>query len=166
MNLFKIIIFIFKLGPEEVLRRIEYFSVDHLTGLHNRRAIKTICEGFSVVFIDLDDFKKVNDEFGYCAGDELLRKFSDILKGLSRSDDIFIRWGGDEFVLLLPKTTKEQANKLVLRIKRELRKKEILIKFSHGIVEKQESGEKDLFLLIEKVSKKMQQNKNQKKSKK
>jgi diguanylate cyclase (GGDEF)-like protein len=163
MGLFRVIFFIVKLGPKEVLKRIEYFFTDHLTGLSNRRAIMTLREGFSVIFIDLDDFKEINDSFGYNAGDEILKRFSEILKGLSRSDDIFIRWGGDEFVLILPTTTQKQAKKLVLRIKEEVKRNEDFVRFSYGI-KKEESKEKDLVLLIEKVSKEMQNQKTKKKN--
>ncbi len=166
MDLLKVLFFIIKLGPSEVLKRIEHFSIDYLTGLRNRRALKTFKEGFSMIFIDLDNFKNINDSFGYEAGDELLKKFSEILKNLSRSDDIFVRWGGDEFVLILPKTTHQQAKKLALRIEEEVRKKQLLVKFSYGVVEKkkEQSEEKDLALLIEKVSRRMQKEKNNKKN--
>ncbi len=163
MKLLKVLFFIVRLGPEEALKRIEHFSVDHLTGLYNRRGLKGLQGDLSVIFIDLDDFKKINDNFGYNAGDELLRKFSEILKGFSRSDDIFIRWGGDEFVLLLPRTNQKQAKKLVSRIKEKVKKEKLFLKFSYSITEKEKGEEKDLFLLVEKASKKMQEEKKKNK---
>lgn len=82
---------------------------DTLTGLANRawferRAEEMIQAGvpFSVVLIDLNHFKRVNDVHGHLAGDELLRVFSGRLRHQIRADDMAARWGGDEFVVLLP----------------------------------------------------------------
>ncbi len=82
---------------------------DALTGLANRasfekRAQEMIESGvpFSLVLIDLNHFKRVNDVHGHLAGDELLRVFSSRLKHQLRADDMAARWGGDEFVVLLP----------------------------------------------------------------
>ena len=82
---------------------------DPLTGLANRasferRAREMIEAGlpFSLVLIDLNFFKKVNDVHGHLAGDELLRLFAERLKHQLRADDLAARWGGDEFVALLP----------------------------------------------------------------
>lgn len=82
---------------------------DTLTGLSNRasfeqRAQEMIDAGvcFSLVLADLNHFKRVNDTHGHLAGDELLRVFASRLKHHLRSDDMAARWGGDEFVILLP----------------------------------------------------------------
>lgn len=82
---------------------------DPLTGLANRasfesRAAEMIESGvvFSLVLIDLNHFKRVNDTHGHLAGDELLRVFAGRLRHQLRSDDMAARWGGDEFVVLLP----------------------------------------------------------------
>lgn len=82
---------------------------DALTGLSNRasfeqRAKEMIDAGipFSLVLADLNHFKRVNDVHGHLAGDELLRVFASRLKHQLRSDDMAARWGGDEFVILLP----------------------------------------------------------------
>jgi diguanylate cyclase (GGDEF)-like protein len=82
---------------------------DPLTGLANRssferRATEMIQSGvpFSLVLIDLNHFKRVNDTHGHLAGDELLRVFASRLKHQLRADDMAARWGGDEFVVLLP----------------------------------------------------------------
>jgi diguanylate cyclase (GGDEF)-like protein/PAS domain S-box-containing protein len=84
---------------------------DSLTSLDNRHALIEYFEKisatltrndlYSLVIIDLDDFKRVNDSYGHNVGDELLRAFAVNLKNTLRSDDFCCRWGGDEFVLLL-----------------------------------------------------------------
>lgn len=87
---------------------------DALTGLYNRRYLEEALgreliladrEGHpvSVIMADLDHFKLVNDEYGHPAGDEVLRVFSERLKGLARGSDICCRWGGEEFLLVLPR---------------------------------------------------------------
>lgn len=82
---------------------------DALTGLANRasfekRAAEMIESGvgFSLVLIDLNHFKRVNDVHGHLAGDELLRVFAGRLRRQIRADDMAARWGGDEFIVLLP----------------------------------------------------------------
>jgi diguanylate cyclase (GGDEF)-like protein len=83
-------------------------SRDSLTGLRNRPSLESQIRGridsglpFCVAIIDIDGFKQVNDDNGHLVGDELLRQFSAELMSASRSTDIFGRWGGDEFVLVL-----------------------------------------------------------------
>jgi diguanylate cyclase (GGDEF)-like protein len=81
---------------------------DSLTGIRNRRGIERLLnhllernDPFSVVLIDLDDFKGINDVYGHNAGDQLLKDFSVELKAAIRSSDHVGRWGGDEFMLIL-----------------------------------------------------------------
>ncbi|HVX65215.1 MAG TPA: GGDEF domain-containing protein, partial [Bryobacteraceae bacterium] len=83
-------------------------SRDELTGLGNRRYMETHLEHrvsvgrpFSVLVIDLDHFKKVNDTYGHLTGDDLLKQFGAELQGSLRATDVVARWGGDEFVVLL-----------------------------------------------------------------
>jgi diguanylate cyclase (GGDEF)-like protein/PAS domain S-box-containing protein len=93
---------------------------DGLTGLYNRRYLDETMERelilaqrhahpISVVMGDLDHFKTVNDRYGHLAGDEVLRAFSEIMKRLSRRSDIYCRYGGEEFLLVLPGMSKEKA---------------------------------------------------------
>jgi len=70
-----------------------------------------------MAFIDLDDFKMVNDTFGHGAGDEVLRGMATILTGNTRESDIVVRWGGDEFVIIFPNTNIESASLLVERLR-------------------------------------------------
>lgn len=94
----------------------EQSTHDALTGLYNRRYLeeslerelilaKRIGGPVSVVMGDLDHFKVVNDEFGHLAGDEVLRVFGDLMKRSSRGSDIYCRYGGEEFLLVLPGMT-------------------------------------------------------------
>jgi diguanylate cyclase (GGDEF)-like protein len=86
----------------------EIASRDALTGLHSRLwaegQIEQSLHGrapFCIALIDIDEFKKVNDEHGHLVGDELLKKFAAKLRSVCRSTDTIGRWGGDEFMLLL-----------------------------------------------------------------
>jgi diguanylate cyclase (GGDEF)-like protein len=93
---------------------------DSLTGLYNRRYLNDMLERevararretypLSLVMIDLDHFKKVNDTYGHQAGDEVLKYFSGMLNERARAEDILCRYGGEEFLLLLPKMPLEVA---------------------------------------------------------
>lgn len=122
----------------ELHRKIETKNVlleelaltDALTGLPNRRAIENWAatqlssatrHGYSfwVVVADLDHFKQVNDTFGHDAGDAVLKKFSEILKGCTRRSDLCGRLGGEEFLLVLTHTDREGALTVIERIRAE-----------------------------------------------
>jgi diguanylate cyclase len=160
-GLFRIFLFIKKIGIEKTLERIESFSYDALTGLYNRRVLEEEKKGeYTVVFIDLDDFKEINDFLGYKKGDEILEKFAGILKNFSRREDIFVRWGGDEFLLILPETKNDGAEKLIERIRIEVEKLPFDLKFSFGTAENKDEG---FSLLIREASCAMQKHKKQNK---
>ena len=98
-------------------------SSDSLTGLRSRLWVEGQIErriaaggGFCAAIVDIDRFKRVNDEHGHLAGDELLRQFAAELKSRCRSNDIVGRWGGDEFIILLDselQAAKAQTNRLM-----------------------------------------------------
>ncbi|NLL35591.1 MAG: diguanylate cyclase, partial [Clostridiales bacterium] len=105
---------------------IQYlYFYDPLTGLQNRRGFDEnqakvdIPENLplSIIFIDLNELKLTNDIFGHLVGDELLKKSADVLKRHCRKDDIVARIGGDEFVMLLPKTDEKKAKAITAEIK-------------------------------------------------
>jgi diguanylate cyclase len=107
------------------LAEIEYISFhDKLTGLYNRRFFdeevrrlnKLRNLPLSIIIGDVNGLKKVNDSFGHIMGDEVLKATAKILKDTCRTDDIIARIGGDEFVILLPKTSNEAAQILCTRI--------------------------------------------------
>lgn len=101
---------------------------DSLTGLYNRRYISNKIEeellrynrtksSFCLILTDIDYFKDVNDQFGHDCGDEVLQTISRLLSKEIRSIDTLARWGGEEFLLLLPNTTIEDANLIAERIR-------------------------------------------------
>jgi diguanylate cyclase (GGDEF)-like protein/PAS domain S-box-containing protein len=106
--------------------KIQYLSNhDTLTGLYNRRYFEEDRNQIdrlenlplSVIFADINGLKMTNDIFGHAAGDELIKKSAEILLHSCRENDLIARVGGDEFIILLPKTDKETAEKILLRIK-------------------------------------------------
>ncbi len=110
----------------DAMRR--YALRDPLTGLANRRALDERLgyeiarhtrhgESFSVLALDLDGFKAVNDRFGHDAGDELLREAAAALVEVVRAQDTVVRLGGDEFCVLAPQTGEASADRLTARVR-------------------------------------------------
>ena len=125
-------------------------TIDQLTGLYNRRAFISYYEkeydrskrsghNFSIMMIDLDGFKKINDQYGHGEGDKALIRVAGLLNKNLRTADFSCRFGGDEFAILMPETDKEKADHLKERIYQQLRKNnqehEIQISLSIGIHE-------------------------------
>lgn len=112
---------------------------DEVTGLYNRRffslrleeemsRFKRFNHPVSVVLLDVDNFKNVNDEFGHAVGDETLREIAQILMKHSRGINVVARFGGDEFVILLVETSKAGARLYADRIRQVV----ATFPFSHG----------------------------------
>ena len=105
--------------------------IDALTGLANRRALEEILASeisraqrfahqLAVVLLDLDRFKDINDSFGHAAGDVMLRAVSRLLTSLARQGDTVARWGGEEFVVVLPETDLAGAERFAERLRRTI----------------------------------------------
>ncbi|WP_415905577.1 GGDEF domain-containing protein [Neptuniibacter sp. QD48_55] len=106
-------------------------TYDDLTGLYNRRALFKSChllhrlavrtkETYCVVIIDLDFFKKINDQYGHAAGDQVLKSFGLILKRVTRDCDLAGRMGGEEFCIYLSNTKQVQVEPIVKRLNKEI----------------------------------------------
>ena len=113
---------------------------DALTGLYNRRSLESLLQrevalaerhggALSVVMIDMDRFKQINDAHGHAAGDHLLKAFADCVRITLRKTDLAFRYGGDEFVIALPQTGVAQA----VRVVDKLRQAFGAVDFSHAI---------------------------------
>lgn len=107
-------------------------QIDSLTGLYNRRAFeKKIFEEFerakryrhplSILILDIDNFKTINDTYGHNGGDAALKKISETLKVKTRQSDFQTRYGGEEFVLILPETDQDNAQQVATKILDEIR---------------------------------------------
>jgi len=111
------------------VQRIHELTItDDCTALYNARHLNFVLDAeiyrstrygyeFSIIFVDLDHFKHVNDTYGHLVGSKLLWMIGDIIKGHLRMIDYAFRYGGDEFVVLLPQTSKESALMVVRRTK-------------------------------------------------
>ncbi len=110
---------------KEKEERLKYLSYhDGLTGLYNRSYMEEEMQRLdterqlpiSLIMCDVNGMKIVNDTYGHKVGDELLNKVADILKEITRDEDIVSRWAGDEFVILLPQTEADAARRIGKRI--------------------------------------------------
>ncbi len=123
---------------KEDLRKLSYS--DALTGVGNRRIIENVKSvGDVLIMIDLDDFKKVNDTRGHEAGDKLLKRFATLARKSLRSEDIVLRYGGDEFVLILKGASLSEAERVVKRLQKSAQ--EISLRFSAGVAKVRNSIE-------------------------
>ena len=102
-------------------------NTDSLTGLLNRRSVEdqlsrrlAAGEAFAIVMADLDHFKLLNDTYGHDAGDRALRLFADTVRRALNTDDVFARWGGEEFVIALPNADCHSAAESLDRIRAQL----------------------------------------------
>ncbi len=117
-----------KLEKELLLKKS---TTDPLTGLYNRGKIQEIFlyeqkqfirhgDALSMILMDLDNFKWINDTYGHNMGDEYLKELARILTGFFRTVDIVGRWGGEEFLILLPKTSLGKSRDIALRLREKI----------------------------------------------
>ena len=150
----------------EVERLREELLRDTLTGAYTRwfgekllrheiEKAKRDHTTFSLVFIDIDGLKEVNDRLGHNEGDKLLKNFVKAFQSMTRKEDILIRWGGDEFIAIFPESSYEDTLNIMRRFKK--------FPISYGIVECPKDST-DPIMLIEKADKKMYEMKSQKRT--
>lgn len=106
-----------------------HVNTDHLTGLTNRRGLKFVIEKkmrantkFSILLIDIDFFKKINDNYGHEQGDLVLKNFAGIMRKNFRKDDVCCRYGGEEFIVLIPNASKQQVYESAERLRKSVEK--------------------------------------------
>jgi diguanylate cyclase (GGDEF)-like protein/PAS domain S-box-containing protein len=141
--------------------KVRYQSLhDGLTGLHNRVYMEDEMERLDtdrqlpigLVMADSNSLKLINDAFGHEAGDEMLKLTAEILRSSCREEDIIARWGGDEFVILLPQTTEEEVKAICQRVSeksKETHVKGVPISMALGFVIKNSTNQVMDELLIE-----------------
>lgn len=136
---------------EAELQALELATVDELTGIYNRRGFFSMAERtlslcqrqqlpLTLVFLDLNEFKPINDRFGHAEGDKALKLFARLLGEVCRQTDIAARMGGDEFVLLLANAGQQDVNRVLSRFAdlieqaNDAQELGYTISFSHGEV--------------------------------
>ena len=144
---------------QQLTEEIEKVSLsaqqDYLTGTLNRRGMDNAFErelaradrtesALSVALLDIDHFKKLNDSLGHDAGDVALAHLAKVVKDTLRPTDLLARFGGEEFVIIMPETAQEESIKVMTRVQRELTKnfflhdnERVLITFSAGVAERE-----------------------------
>lgn len=140
-----------KLLESELTSLSEQVRVDQLTGVLNRRGMDEAFkqeiaradrsgQPLSVSLLDIDNFKQLNDNYGHDVGDEALKHLANVVKSTVRPTDVVTRFGGEEFVILLPDTQLSEGAAFLLRVQRELTKQffmanksQLVITFSAGV---------------------------------
>jgi len=139
---------------KELEKNINYLyeiaTIDEKTGVYNNKFFKTVSEmeldkakrgigPLSLFMIDLDNFKKLNDTYGHLIGDLVLKRLGFILKKGTRKYDIVSRFGGEEFVILLPNTSIKRArivcDRLRVNVQKDVKLKKYSVTLSGGLVE-------------------------------
>ena len=176
---------------DEITKLKSFADYDFLTGLYNRQGFlreaekfinlfkdserffkenkerrKFAISNFSIIFIDLDNLKKLNDKYGHKAGDKYIKLCADVFKKTLRDIDIIGRWGGDEFVVGLIDTNINEAEKVAKKLKTALSRAKVKVvpgikpSASFGVIAAKNPEGKittDMFKLLEKSDKAMYQ---------
>jgi diguanylate cyclase (GGDEF)-like protein len=161
------------------LRKLVYLDV--LTNVYNRRGFLEIGGNYfksfredtgkrrkngitslALIFLDIDDFKKINDKYGHQKGDRVLKQLAKFLKSILRKTDLLGRWGGEEFVILLVNVSKANAQKIAQKLCQLTARTKITglhLTISLGLIIPKK--EKTLAIIINKADKLMYQAKKQ-----
>ncbi|WP_321470022.1 ABC transporter substrate-binding protein [Halarcobacter sp.] len=136
-------------------------NIDSLTNIYNRRKMTSIFDNeinrskrykreLSIIFFDIDNFKLINDNLSHSHGDKVLKSISTLIKNSIRKTDFFGRWGGEEFIIILPETDKEKAGVIANLLKEKISKFDFDINrpvtCSFGITSFNETDNKDSVL--------------------
>lgn len=163
---------------ERELIAVRLATMDDLTGISNRRGFSVLAQNSlnlcarhnipaSLVFFDINEFKKINDRFGHSEGDKALSAFSELLVQTFRDSDVIARLGGDEFVVLLTNTTVELAEELIDRFQLSLDSYNLKenrgydISFCSGIVETDKNKQQSIDILLSQADSIMYKKKHQ-----
>jgi len=145
----------------ETNKVIKLAEHDALTGIYNRVKLNTLFpdfiynanrydKDFSVILFDIDHFKNINDTYGHNVGDSVLIELTYMIKNLLRDNDIFVRWGGEEFVVVLQVASLLDASKLASRLRKNLEEHPFLhvgrVTCSFGVTEFRD-GDTQMILL-------------------
>ena len=151
-----------------ILKKVENIAQkDNLTGAYNRYYLERYFERltknakkyhfpFSIIMIDIDHFKKFNDTYGHLVGDCVLKELTNFLEKHIREDDKFIRWGGEEFIIIMPYTKKEHACKRIDTLRQMIseynfcKEMELHVTFSAGVEEYKEHSLDELIASADK----------------
>ena len=117
---------------------------DGLTGLHNTRYFYRCLDleiartnrygnPFSLMIFDIDNFKQLNDNYGHQAGDEVLQELAKIFKSISRETDTIVRYGGEEFIIILPNTPEEETISMANRIRNTVQENTFIVDFNERV---------------------------------
>jgi len=162
---------------KEIQRLKKLVYLDALTRIYNRRGFleiggnyfksfkeskrkrrKNAIASLALIFLDIDDFKKINDKYGHQRGDRVLKQLAKFLKSVLRKVDLIGRWGGEEFVILLLNVSKANAQRITQKLCRLVSKTKIAglyLTISLGLIIPKK--EKTLALIINKADKLMYQ---------
>lgn len=122
----------------DITDEVKLYTTDPLTGLYNRRFLneflhkelelsKRYHRQFSLAILDIDDFKKLNDTYGHVAGDTVLKAIAKIMLKNIRDSDVISRYGGEEFVVVMPEIGKETAVRAIERLRKTISNEKILL---------------------------------------
>ncbi|MGM0603248.1 MAG: HD domain-containing phosphohydrolase [Bacillota bacterium] len=149
--------------------KVAYMSFhDKLTGLYNRAYMEDMMKRIdtnrnlpiSLIMADLNNLKLVNDSFGHSKGDKWIKTAAEVINKACRKEDVVARWGGDEFVVLLPETTQKESEKIIERINEVSSKNNLEMNFSIALgTATKNSEDENLFEILSTAEDRMYINK-------